>query len=549
MASRNQLLIMRAARAGNGEAQLALGRHYLFGGAGLPKNVATALHWLDRAARQGLRGAWMLIGSHIPHDIALQASDPHKLCVWYERAFDDGVMQAGLTWARLMQKQDAEFADDATRAKVLRALQASAQAGIADAQWMLAQASQHNPHADSSPTTSIAGSTQDWTQRAASGGVIEARRALADQAWDSKDHITFLRWAMPLAREAARTRAHAGADPVVGDLPLPRKSDARLLSRCARALRRSRGADREEMENFFQLAAQAGDRQAQYGFGLLLAKMEQDGEPADVSPASANYKRAIHWLTLAGRQGLADAWYAIARIYMKAAFSQRSLPDALRYLEQAALGGHELAQLELGERMWHKRGDDMATAACALRWLQAAAGQGNAQADAMLEKFAPCVLTEWAHGVQKEWARRKVKVPPLLAARIELAAAFGLSRPEALLIDVSAADHGHCLVVNVEQHYARAKRRLIAARSGAQRQTLNRVAHLFEEIDSGPDGPEGNYRQRLYRLNSTLGIRNESGAKLAEPDLAESNINFAVEYSDGRAGHAHRGLSAVPPDR
>jgi hypothetical protein len=27
---------------------------------------------------------------------------------------------------------------------------------------------------------------------------------------------------------------------------------------------------------------------------------------------------------------------------------------------------------------------------------------------------------------------------------------------------------------------------------------------LFEEVDSGPDGLEGNYRQRLYRLKTWL---------------------------------------------
>ena len=52
MANREELGIIRGARAGNAAAQLELGKRYLFGGTGLPKSLPTALHWLDRAAQQ-----------------------------------------------------------------------------------------------------------------------------------------------------------------------------------------------------------------------------------------------------------------------------------------------------------------------------------------------------------------------------------------------------------------------------------------------------------------------------------------------------------------
>ena len=62
MANREELLIIRAARAGQGPAQLALGKRYLFGSASLPQSYATALHWLEKAAEQNQQEAWMLIG-------------------------------------------------------------------------------------------------------------------------------------------------------------------------------------------------------------------------------------------------------------------------------------------------------------------------------------------------------------------------------------------------------------------------------------------------------------------------------------------------------
>jgi hypothetical protein len=100
----------------------------------------------------------------------------------------------------------------------------------------------------------------------------------------------------------------------------------------------------------------------------------------------------------------------------------------------------------------------------------------------------------------------------LLAARVELAALFRLSRAEALLLEVKAADRGHCLVVDIRASYGRSKRRLVLVRSALQRQALDRLGRLFEQVDCSLDGPEGNYRQRLYRLKTWL------------PDSAEADL-------------------------
>jgi len=81
MANREDLAIIRAARAGKAEAQLALGRRYLFGGNGLPQSYATALHWLERAARQDMADAWLLIGEHISYEVVAQQSKPLDFAV------------------------------------------------------------------------------------------------------------------------------------------------------------------------------------------------------------------------------------------------------------------------------------------------------------------------------------------------------------------------------------------------------------------------------------------------------------------------------------
>ncbi|MDQ2989536.1 MAG: hypothetical protein M3R60_10595, partial [Pseudomonadota bacterium] len=120
-----------------------------------------------------------------------------------------------------------------------------------------------------------------------------------------------------------------------------------------------------------------------------------------------------------------------------------------------------------------------------------------------LRKIAPC-LSGPAHAETGALA-----VPaglgsshPLLAARLELAALFKLTRAEALLLDVRQADHGHCLVVDIRASYGRSKRRLVLVDTAIQRHALDRIGRLFEDVDCGPGGPEGNYRQRLYRLKT-----------------------------------------------
>ena len=233
MANREELAVIRGARAGRAESQLALGRLYLFGSAGLPKSLPTALHWLDRAAQQGCSEAWQLIGNHIPVDLARDS--PQPVIGWYERAYDNGLVRAGLVYAQLVlgTALDGEC-QPAQRAKALRALEDAAGAGFPEAQWLLAR--EHGaapPDTDEPaarvPTASPAG--QRWLRQAADSGVGAAQFALLEQDWSAGRWSAWLERALPLARGLAgsdaaqdRTAARLAPDEVL------------LLSRCARLI-------------------------------------------------------------------------------------------------------------------------------------------------------------------------------------------------------------------------------------------------------------------------------------------------------------------------
>lgn len=503
MANREELGIIRGARAGDADCQLALGKLYLFGGAGLPLNMPTALHWLSRAARQELAEAWRLIGSHIPYDIARNCLP--DVLRWYERAYDDGIEHAGLVLAQLVLQHPAQAGATALHGKAQQALEVAARAGLTEAQWLLTQ--QHgggplNPAAAAPrrvrPVAVRRPAPQMWR---ADNVIAAADYQRLDQLWQ-QDPTAFLQAARsllgPLLAEAP---ADAEAARATDWLPGPQQLS--LLARCADLLP---PADIDaELHQCRELAAYAGERSAQLALGLWFARMDGDGKRQSNGIAAVNFKRAIRWLTLAGEQGLADAWYALSRIYLKPEFSQRCVAEAQSYLERAAEMGHCGAQLECGMYAWRNRRTDEYSDVRAAYWLQKAAAQGCAEAETALARVAAAPKEAgWMASLLACLTRELLESQPLLAARLELAALFGLSRAEALLLDVKAADQGHCLVVDIRASYGRSKRRLVLLRTARERQALDRIVRLFESIDSGPDGLEGNYRQRLYRLKTWL---------------------------------------------
>jgi TPR repeat protein len=501
MANREELSIIRGARGGRATAQLELGKRYLFGSAGLPRSLPTALHWLERAATQDCAEAWELIGEHIPYVLASQSQRPVTL--WYERAYDSGVAAAGLVLAQLVLGATGPVAGPGLRAKALRALEAAAADGVAEAQWLLSQ--QRTDSAPSPVSDAVAASAPletpqlGWLKRAADGGVAEARFALLEQAWLAGQHEDYLARALPLARALRSQAAVRGAAPLSVD-------ETSLLARCAQALANAPSADSnaDELRDYLELAAVGHERSAQLALGLWYARMQVDGKRVATGAGSANFKKAIRWLTLAGEQGLAVAWYALSRIFIKPEFSQRNVVDALRYLERAAQMGYRDAQLECGNSAWRARRENESNDVRAVYWLQKAAVQGCRQAEAALRKIAPrSADEEWADLGPHTLAQLAL-THPLLAARLELAAIFGLNRAEALLLDIKTADQGHCLVVDIRSSYGRSKRRLLLINSAQERVALDRIVRLFEHIDAGPGGQEGNYRQRLYRLKTLL---------------------------------------------
>ena len=487
MANRETLGLIKGARAGDVACQLALGRVYLFG-QGVPQSLPTALHWLSRAAQEDSQEACMLIGMHVPFEVAQPAAK--ALIPYYAQAFDAGLVQAGLVLAQLVLGNAASTSCETLRAKARLALEAAARADLPDAQWLLSM----QTGAGVPPVSRAHGAPEQGRE-----GDTPLYAGL-ERAWHSGEHGRFLAQGLPLARELLQRQAAAGGRTIALDA-----QQVLLLSRCAQAL--APGGDAEGWQ-CCELAAHGGDRTAQLELGLGYARMDAHGQRLATRNGAANFKRAVRWLTQAGEQGLAEAWFVLSRIYTKPEFSQRNVVEAHSCLERAADLGHAPAQLECGMHAWRNRRECVNSDVRAAYWLLQAQAQGSSEAEAALLRIAPRGEPgDWGQCAAMpagEHLRQLGQNHPLLAARLELARWFHLSRAEALLLDIHTADQGHCLLIDISATHGRGKRRLVLIRTAQERQVLDQVVRLFERVDCGVNGPEGNYRQRLYRLKCYL---------------------------------------------
>lgn len=521
MATREELAVIKAARAGESGAQLALGSRYLCGGTGLPRSNGTALYWLKRAAQQGVDDAWMMIGRNISYEQVKDLSSPRETAIWYEKAFDAGVTHAGLTFARLVLDNTEQF-DSNSHARAIGALSFLAGKDDHQAQWLLAQQMQLHSHDednddDDAIEKSLKAIMHDGALKfeerliteAAHAGIEQAQYALLDKAWKRADYAGFARDAAALVEKLFARNAVAVAqikkEVDVTSAIFLSSEESTLLLRFAQWRLRAATPDPVEIGVTLELAALTGNTEAQFELGLLCAKIDREGKRVFMEHGLANFKKALNWLTLAGDGGSALAWHALARIYSRSIYSQRNLDVALQHLEKAADMGLVDAQYELAQISWRNRRDDSLNDVRALYWWQKAAEQGDENAKAALAEFsAEASPHTWARQAMAHLSDKMRNADPFLSARVELAATFGLTKPEALLIDVKNADYGHCLVVDICDCYARSKRRLVSIATAAQRSALNRINRLFSDVDCGFSGLEGNYRQRKYRLTTAF---------------------------------------------
>lgn len=512
MASRDDLLILKAARTGAADAQLALGTRYYLGNGSLPQSTETAFYWLVRAARQGLAEAWAMIGRAIPYDLVRTLSRPHEAATWYEGAFDAGVQEAGIVFSRLVLENSDHFAHK-SKDKAVTVLKQLAEQDDHDAQWLLAQhlaqleSDQYRSANDQIHLTPpLKEAKEHWIKQAALAGVEEAQYSLLERCWQAGDYSGFSENATPMVERLIKDHEAQLRDPSpqCASVSLTENEVTLLLRQSQRLLERY-VSDLPNARKLLELAALANNHEAQYHLGMLHARLDHDCRRVFPAHGQANYLAAVPWLNAAGTGDVAEAWHGLSMIYAKAEYFQRDLSISRQYLSRSAEMGFAHAQFDYGQYLWRTRRDSPMHDIHALSWWKRAADQGHHEALIAASRFSAKNNPEtWAIEIAKSLTPKLRKSHPFLSARIDLAAAFRLSKSEAILIEVSHADRGHCIEVDIRKLHARSKRRLILIENTEQRMTLDFISRLFSDVKSSFDGPEGNYRQRQYRLRNII---------------------------------------------
>ncbi len=137
-------------------------------------------------------------------------------------------------------------------------------------------------------------------------------------------------------------------------------------------------ADKEAGEAYMKQAAEAGHPQAAFNLAQIITARR---------PTWAGYAEALPWYERAAEAGLADANYALANMHKEAkGVATNDDAKALAYLQKAARGGLDTAQLDLGTWLANGRATK-ADPRAAFLWFARAAGQGNVVAQNRLARM------------------------------------------------------------------------------------------------------------------------------------------------------------------
>lgn len=136
--------------------------------------------------------------------------------------------------------------------------------------------------------------------------------------------------------------------------------------------------DKDMAQTYMKLAADAGHNRAQFNLAQMIVAKR---------PVYRGFAEAVPYYRRAAEGGLADAQYAMAQIHASGSgVIHIDIVRARKWMELAAIGGYDTAQLELAIWMANGKGGPKDETA-ALSWFKLAANQGNVLAQNRLARM------------------------------------------------------------------------------------------------------------------------------------------------------------------
>lgn len=471
---RQDLQLLNRARAGDFGARCDVGRRYLMGSEGFPQNVELAMSYLHGALQRG--------------DI-----------------------RAHTVMSECMSLRDLIAHDR------LDSLKLAASQNLPRAQFMLGVWTLLTSESSDVSTRLI--------ERAASGGCADAVSVMSILGDDIRDATLMV---LRIATRAHPTDAHEVARRAVV-VALPGESGAvlqramRCMIDCSATLtpgvadvvlqvvERARSlpywpttVEAVVFESCLEDCAARGSASAASILGLAYCGQDQGAVAAHAITTSRNLRKGAALLLRAADGGLTDAWDVLYRIHADNRSSVANPQMARFFLEKAATTGDAQAQRRLGALVL-KTASSLHESEIALQWLHTAAQRDDIPAQNILRSLVLPVDGE--DEIADTAIEAMMSEAPSIASRLRVARDFGLTRLEALCVDVMAGVRPWGLVVGENRYLAQvrlAQPRAVPSLSEKIHQRLRRSAAHFAQQRQDGGSPEGDLRTRSARLRRLL---------------------------------------------
>ena len=472
---RQDIQLLARARQGDIDARCEVGRRYLLGTDGFPHHVSTGLDYLAHASLADSARAAVIVA---------EALSLHELI-------------------RLQQ----------TPALIAAASAGSAVAQIKYGAWVCA--SQRHPH-----------EARRWLEPAAQAGHVGASAALQALAQPQHavrstvlaalDHsgnidaraVALLAVALSAQGDDAELMAQTLAS-LLALVPVtaPGVADAvcAALARAA-SLPGWVAADiaPEVIERCLDARAMQGDAQAAWLLGRALCGIDQAPLQARALAAGQNMRKGAALLLRAADAGVDEAWLLLYRVHADNHASVANPQMARFFLEKAALRGDVEARRRLGALIL-RTASRLHESEQGMHWLHEAAAAGDACAAQLLHSLVLPVSGDEAMAMSAIEAIRRDD--PWLACRLRTARDFGLTKLEALSVDIVAGVRSWGLVVGPNPFIVQSKlaaARAVPALTATAGQNLRRSAAFLQQARQDGGAVEGDLRKRAMRLRRML---------------------------------------------
>lgn len=258
------------------------------------------------------------------------------------------------------------------------------------------------------------------------------------------------------------------------------------------------------IEQSLERCSTNGDLQACHLLGRSLAGYPCGHLPANRLVRSQNLRKSVALLLRCGDAGMPAAWLHLFRICSDYRSSVANPTMARFCLEKAAKQGSAEAERCLGIVIL-RESSDVGAMANGMKLLHSSASKGDSLSKALLCSFVLPVsgLEEEAQAAMLEIQR----VSPVLSMRLRLARAFGLTKLEALSMNIAGIIRPWGLVLEKNNQIAKGKLsepRAIPAINSYAMSCLEMASNLY--LSKSQDGTiyEGSFRARSLQLRRLL---------------------------------------------